>query len=208
MTGIKPHILAISVSALAIAGSSHAIAAEQPAAAATTVDETNPDIVVTAQRRSERLRDVPIAVTALTADTLNQANITNTTELAKVTPGLTLPLYVAYVLPSIRGISSSGTAQGDSPNVAIYIDGVYQAATASALGDLPDVQSVQVLKGPQGSLYGQNAAGGAIIVDTVLPGFDWKGKATYSYGNYNKKLAQGYISGPLTDTLAISLAGS
>lgn len=209
--GFRARIILMSASAIALAGAEQGQAAEQtppPETIATNDGAQTPDVVVTAQRRSERLRDVPIAITALTADALNKANITNTTELAKVTPGLTLPLYGAYVLPSIRGISSSGTSQGDSPNVAIYIDGVYQTATASVLGDLPDVQSVQVLKGPQGTLYGQNAAGGALIVDTILPGFDWKGKATLSYGNYDRKLAQGYISGPLTDTLAISLSGS
>lgn len=183
-------------------------AATAPAASASAAVVSPGEIVVTAQRRTEKLRDVPIAITALTPDALAKANITNTTELAKVTPGLSLPLYGAYVMPSIRGISSSGNAAGDAPNVAIYVDGVYQAANSSILGDLPDIQSVQVLKGPQGSLYGQNAAGGAIIIDTVSPSFTWKGKVTLSYGNHDDKFAQGYVAGPLTDTIAISLSGS
>ena len=166
------------------------------------------DIIVTAQRRDEKLRDVPISVTALNADMLSKAGVTNTIELAKVSPGVSLPFYGGFLQPSIRGISSSLAGLGDSPNVAIYIDGVYQASQSGALADLPDVDSVQVLKGPQGSLYGQNAAGGAIIINTIEPSFTLKGLLSASYGNFKDANLKGYVTGPLSEKLAVLLSGS
>lgn len=166
------------------------------------------DIVVTAQRRSELQRDVPISITVLNADQLASAGITNTTDLGRVTPGVALPYYGAFLLPSIRGISSNGSGIGDSPNVAMYVDGVYQASQSGMNIDLPDVQSVQVLKGPQGSLYGQNAAGGAIIIDTIAPSFTWAGKVAIGYGNANDMVAKGYVTGPLSQTLAMEASAA
>lgn len=165
------------------------------------------DIIVTAQRREERLRDVPISITALDQEILTDAGVTTTVDLARVTPGIALPFYGAFLLPSIRGISSSGAGLGDSPNVAVYVDGVYQASQSAQLADLPDVQSIQVLKGPQGSLYGQNAAGGAIIIDTVAPSFELGGRLVAGYGNYDDKTINGYVTGPLGPTVAVILSG-
>ena len=183
-------------------------AGEQRAAQADDAGTRTGDIIVTAQRRDEKLRDVPISVTALNADMLSKAGVTNTIELAKVSPGVTLPFYGAFLQPSIRGISSSLAGLGDSPNVSIYVDGVYQASQSGALADLPDVESVQVLKGPQGSLYGQNAAGGAIIINTVEPSFTLKGMLSASYGNFQDVNIKGFVSGPLSDKLAVSLSGA
>lgn len=166
------------------------------------------EIIVTAQRREEVQRNVPISITAINQDILTKSGITNTLELARVTPGLSLPLYGAWVLPSIRGISSSGAGLGEGSNVAVYIDGIYQASQVAQLADLPDVASVQVLKGPQGSLYGQNAAGGAIIIDTMNPSFVPTGRFTASYGNYNDMRVNGFASGPVTDVVAVALSAA
>lgn len=166
------------------------------------------DIVVTAQRRNERLRDVPITVTALDSQALTEAGVTNTLELAKLAPGVALPLYGAFVQPSIRGISSSGAGLGDSPNVAIYIDGVYQANQVAMTSDMPDAESVQILKGPQGSLYGQNAAGGAIIINTRSPSFTSTGNFTASYGRFNDVRLTSFVTTPVSDKVAISIAGA
>lgn len=166
------------------------------------------DIVVTAQRRSELARDVPISITALNAEMLDKAGVNNLQDLERVTPGLALPLYGGFLRPSIRGISSGVTSVGDSSNIAIYVDGVYQPTQTAAIVDMPDTQSVQVLKGPQGTLYGQNATGGAIIIDTVKPSFDLTGELVASYGNYNDIAAHGYVTGPLSEKIAVLVSGS
>jgi iron complex outermembrane recepter protein len=167
------------------------------------------EIVVTAQRRSERLRDVPISITALDQAKLVQSGVNNLVDLQRVTPGVQLPFYGSFLQPAIRGISSAGAGLGDSSNVAVYIDGIYQPSESGQLLDLPDVEEVEVLKGPQGTLYGQNAAGGAIIVNTISPSFDLKGRLSASYGNYDDKSFRGYVTGPIAgDKLAASIAAS
>src|SRR5262249_36596292 len=96
---------------------------------------------------------------------------------------------------------------GNSTNVAVYIDGVFQPNSASELVDLPDVEQIEVLKGPQGTYYGQNAAGGAIIIHSIEPSFKTQGKMSASYGNYNDMAFRGYVTGPISDTLAYEIAG-
>jgi iron complex outermembrane receptor protein len=167
------------------------------------------DVVVTAQRRSERLQDVPISITALSSEALDRSGVTSTQDLARVTPGLSFPVNGGYIQPTIRGISSEGSNIGDSSNVALYVDGVYQPAQASQLMDLPDVEHVEVLKGPQGTLYGQNAMGGAVIINTLAPSFTPTGKLSASYGDYNDVNLRGFVSGPLVgDAIAASLSAS
>ncbi len=166
------------------------------------------DIVVTAQRRSERLRDVPISITALNSEMLVKSGVNNTLDIARITPGLQLPLYGGFLQPSIRGINSAGAGLGDSSNVAVYVDGVYQPSESAQLMDLPDVQQIEVLKGPQGTLYGQNAAGGAITVTTVAPSFIPAGRISASYGRYDDKSLRAYVTGPISETIAVSVAGA
>ena len=208
-TYIEKLLCAASIAALGLAMPAFAQeSGNQRAAQADDGGTSTGDIIVTAQRRDEKLRDVPISVTALNADMLSKAGVTNTIELAKVSPGVSLPFYGGFLQPSIRGISSSLAGLGDSPNVAIYVDGVFQASQSGALADLPDVESVQVLKGPQGSLYGQNAAGGAIIINTMEPSFTLKGQLSASYGNFQDANVKGFVTGPLSDKLAISISGA
>jgi iron complex outermembrane receptor protein len=179
-----------------------------PSTAAAPAANKSDDIIVTAQRRNERLRDVPISITALTQETLEKSGVRSILDVARLTPGLQLTQYGLQIQPSIRGISSSGAGVGNATNVALYVDGVYQPNSASELVDLPDVEQVEVLKGPQGTYYGQNAAGGAIIVHSVDPTFKLQGKMSASYGNYNDMQVRGYVTGPLSDTLAVGIAGA
>jgi iron complex outermembrane receptor protein len=171
----------------------------QPAA---TVGE----LVVTAQRREERLRDVPLSITAATGETLERAGVTNSADLQKVTPGYMIYMYGGAPQPVIRGISSGGAGAGDSSNVAVYVDGVYMSTQASQLFDLPDIERVEILKGPQGTLFGRNAAGGAVRVITKSPSFTPTGTFSASYGSFNNLMTKGVVSGPITSQLAGSFA--
>lgn len=158
------------------------------------------DIIVTAQRRSEKLRDVPISVTALTPETLQSAGITNTRDLALVTPGLRVEAVGVYIQPSIRGITTTLTGVSADANVATYVDGVYQQTQLGSVFELPDVRQIEVLKGPQGTLFGRNATGGAILVNTLNPDVDViNGEVKGSYGSFGSYNASGYLSAPIID---------
>ena len=166
------------------------------------------EIIVTAQRRSERLQDVPMSITALSAEALERSGIANTADLARVTPGLTMGFFGNNLQPAIRGVTATGGTIGDTSAVPIYLDGVYQPHQLATLMELPDVKQIEVLKGPQGALYGQNATGGAIIVTTASPSFTPTGQLRASYGNYDDVNLRGFVSGPVTDSLAVSLAAA
>lgn len=203
MKAIRSTILAAS----ALAGSM--LFCATPAMAADDAkDDSKGDIIVTAQRRSENLINVPMSIAALTSDALSQAGVTSTADLARVVPGVAMTFYGSFLQPSVRGITSSGANLGENSNVAMYIDGIYQPQQIATLIDLPDVQQVEVLKGPQGALYGQNATGGAILVSSMAPSFTSTGKFSASYGNYNDFQLRGYVSAPLAKTLAVSLSGA
>ncbi|API59932.1 hypothetical protein BSL82_11935 [Tardibacter chloracetimidivorans] len=183
--------------------------AQSVANASPGLSENSNEIVVTAQRREERSRDVPISVTSLSAATLQQTNITSTIDLQKVTPGLVMARQNVFTQPAIRGISTDNLApMGENP-VAIYVDGVYQPSMQALTFDLPDVENVQVLKGPQGTLFGRNATGGAILITTKAPDLnEVTGRGKLAYGNFNEILAAGVVSVPIVqDRMALSLSG-
>ncbi len=169
---------------------------------------TDGEIIVTAQRRNESLTDVPMSIVAIDAQALAQSGIANTSDLARVVPGVAMTFFGSFLQPSVRGITSTGANLGENSNVAMYVDGIYQPQQIATLIDLPDVQQIEVLKGPQGALYGQNATGGAILVNSMAPSFTPTGKLSTSYGNYNEVQLRGYVSGPLSNTVAVSVSGS
>lgn len=197
----KTMAIGLPLASIMLALGQTAYADEAPAAKA------EGEIIVTAQRRSENLRDVPMAIAALSADQLSKSGISSTADLAKASPSVTIPQYGGFMQPSIRGISSAGASLGDNSNVAMYVDGIYQPQQIGTLITLPDVQQVEILKGPQGALYGQNATGGAILVSTLEPSSKLTGKFSAGYGNYNDVNLKGYISIPLSDNWAMSLSG-
>lgn len=178
--------------------------AEAPAA---TDENASDDIVVTATRRDERLQSVPIAVSAISGDQLQRTGITNTRELTQTMPALVFSRVNATFQPVIRGVGTRGTGGGDESNVAVYIDGVYQADTSSLAVDLLNVDRVEVLRGPQGTLFGRNSTGGLINVITSAPSHDGQLRALFRYGRFNERSAQIYATGGLSDTLTMSLSG-
>jgi iron complex outermembrane receptor protein len=166
------------------------------------------EIVVTAQRRAERLEDVPMAVTAITAESIANANILNLHEIGQVSAGTQVSYGGAFTQPSIRGVTTLTMGNGVENNVAIYIDGFYEASTTGINMELANLASIEVLKGPQGTLYGRNATGGAILINTLAPSETLTGRFDLSYATYNDKRASAYVSGPLGDNLRLGVAAA
>ncbi|MGE5500361.1 MAG: TonB-dependent receptor, partial [Ignavibacteriales bacterium] len=164
------------------------------------------EVIVTAQKREQNLQEVPITVTAATAQTLEAAVITNSRDLTLITPGLNFANNTSTGTPVIRGVATRGVGPGDEPSVPVYIDGVYQSSTHSGFFSFNNVERIEVLKGPQGTLFGRNAVGGAINIITYQPTFDFEGKADVSYGTDNEVQANVYLSGPLSEKLAANIA--
>ncbi len=164
------------------------------------------EIVVTAQKRSEHVEDVPIAITSVSGDTLARAGVNASSQLPQLVPALRIDYAGAFAQPTIRGIGSAAAGNGLSANVATYIDGFYVPSTLSNDFQLLGVTNVSVLKGPQGTLFGRNATGGAILVTTRDPSFQPTGELTASYGRFNHVTVNGYGSTGLTDKLAIDVS--
>jgi len=188
-------ILATSVAAIALTAGA-AAAQEAPADGASQVD----DVIVTARKREERLQDVPIAVTAVSGETLEREQINVIKDVAGLTPGLNISSdAVGRAFMSIRGV---GTTLIDTvqPGVGIFIDGIYQPNTSYLNNPVVDVERIEVLKGPQGTLFGNNTLGGAINVVTRAPTDTFTGRATASYaGPDNYQTIAGSISGPIIE---------
>ena len=173
---------------------------------ASTSDKDSNIIIVTAQKRAERLEEVPMSVSVVTGETLVNSGVTSLRDLSNVTSGFLLGSAGSTAQPALRGITTAinGNFEG---NIATYVDGVYQPAPISLNIDLPNIESVQVLKGPQGTFYGRNAAGGAILLTTATPSDTWTGKAEFTYASFNDRRGSAYISGPLVENVAVGVAG-
>jgi iron complex outermembrane receptor protein len=164
------------------------------------------EIVVTAQRRSENLQRVPIAVTAVSGEQIDAAAIKTTQDLPALVPGLTFPSDFDYALPHIRGVGNTAVAPGAENSVALYVDGVYYAAAIGSILSLNNVAQLEVLKGPQGTLFGRNATGGLIQIITKEPSATPQFEAEVGYGNYQTATLDAYATGGLTDHLAADVA--
>jgi iron complex outermembrane receptor protein len=186
-----------------------ASAAASPAAASTRTSVQAPaldTVVVSATRRAENLQDVPIAVSAFSGSDLAKAGINGISDLAQLTPGLNVGNRGTARTIFLRGVGSLGVSAGDEPSVATYIDGVYQSNPFTSAVKFNNVERVEVLKGPQGTLYGRNATGGLINIVTLDPRHDPSGSVELSYGNYDTRKVSAYGTAGLTDSLAADLA--
>lgn len=163
------------------------------------------EVVVKAQRRSQNLQKVPIAVVALSSDGLKAAAVTNTIELNVVTPGLTIRTGAGAFNPYIRGIGTSANIV-ENP-VALYVDGVYYPQQREGMRNFNDVEQIAVLKGPQGTLFGRNATAGVIQITTKKPRFEFEGNAGVSIDNYATLDGDIYVTGPISDKVAYSFSG-
>jgi iron complex outermembrane receptor protein len=164
------------------------------------------EITVTAQRRSENLQDVPIAVTVLTADALEKQGIDDVKLLATTVPGLTYTTDGGIGTPRIRGIGVAFAGAGNENSVSTYVDNVYYASAASSVLSFNNISQIAVLKGPQGTLFGRNATGGLIQITTRDPSQTFSGLADVTVGNLNTYGANLYVTGGLMEGLAADLA--
>jgi iron complex outermembrane receptor protein len=163
--------------------------------------------VVTAQRRTERQGDVPISITALNADQLATANVNQLSDTAKLTPGLRFDTQGPAMQPTIRGVGTAITTSGGGPNVGIYVDGFFQPNTYVSDFQLMRTKDIEVLKGPQGTLFGRNTTGGAILVSTADPSPETSGEVRASYGRFNAATLQAYGTTGVGHDVAVDLEG-
>lgn len=174
--------------------------------------EYEDEIIVTATKRQQTLQEVPVAVTVTTADTIEKARIQDIIDLQTVVPSLRVTQLqnTANTNFIIRGFGNGANNAGIEPSVGVFIDGVYRSRSAGALADLPNLERVEVLRGPQSTLFGKNASAGVISVVTAKPSYDTEGYVEASLGNFNLRSIKGYASTGLgdADTVALSIGGS
>jgi iron complex outermembrane recepter protein len=195
----------VAASAIALSGSAaFAQAAEEDSGGLA-------EITVVARKVTENLQDVPVAVTVLSGEDLEQKNIVRFQDIAAFTPGLYMRSgsnSPAGITVSLRGQFQNDTLATLDPSVGTYVDGVYWARAYGLNANMLDVSSVQVLKGPQGTLFGRNTTGGAVLINSNDPKLgDFTGKFSASYGRFNEIEATGVVNIPIGDKIAIRLAG-
>jgi iron complex outermembrane receptor protein len=166
------------------------------------------DIVVTAQRRSENLQKVPVTVNVVSASAVANYGIQTSQQLQTAVPGLIINKSQMNAAPFLRGVGANSGAAGLEMPVAIYMDGVYLPIAAANIFNLSSIDRIEVLKGPQGTLFGRNATGGVISIVTRDPSVQTRADFDVSYGNYDSWAANGYVGGALSDTVAADLVYS
>jgi len=183
--------------------------AESPVEAASTEPNEGEAIVVTAQGRRQVLQDVPIAVTAVGGEQMQNSGANDIRQLNQLAPSLLVSSTSTEANGSarIRGIGTVGDNPGLESSVAVFIDGVYRSRSGIGLSELGEIDHVEVLRGPQGTLFGRNASAGLIHIFSKKPSFVLGGYGEATIGNYDFRRLEGGVTGPLTDTLAFRLEG-
>jgi iron complex outermembrane receptor protein len=203
--------LLASLAALAMAP---ALAQTPPANATAQADEADAaddnTIIVTASKTAKTLQDTPISVSVTGKQAIETAQIRDALDLQTLVPSLRVSQLQSSANTNfiIRGFGNGANNAGIEPSVGVFIDGVYRSRSAAAIGDLPSLERVEVLRGPQSTLFGKNASAGVISIVTAEPKFNWGGQAELSYGNYNAIVAKAEVTGPISDKVAFSLAGN
>jgi iron complex outermembrane recepter protein len=210
-------IIAVIVSVVATAGlvvvapldihAQSAVSGESSLSAAPDQSGDLGEIVVTAQRRSEKMVDVPISVTALDANQLATANVQDLSGIAQLVPALRFDQQTFFYQPSIRGIGTGITTSGGGSNVGVYVDGFYSPNPVAADMQLLNITDIQVLKGPQGTLFGHNTTGGAILVTSAEPSMQTHAEATADYGSFDAQRYQAYATTGIADIAAVDIEG-
>ena len=196
MNRMNPLAIAISLAITATEGSAQAMLEE---------------VMVTATKRPESLQDIPVTVTVFNSETIQEAGINNAEDLAILTPSLNINSNLSpfNARMTIRGIGTAQTDPALEPSVGMFIDGVFLGRSGLGMSDLTDIERIEVLQGPQGTLYGKNTNAGAVVVITKAPNMEeFEGYLEASAGDFSMGEITGSASGPLSDTVAYRLSGS
>lgn len=207
MRRIQVTSVAAAVAAILATGQG-AQAGEATAAAGAEASTGIEEIVVTAQRREESIQDVPLSVQAFTGQTLVEAGVDSVLDLPRLAPNFNAMrgTQTANVRLSIRGVGASSNSAID-PSIGTFIDGVYVPRPGSLFGALNDISGAEVLRGPQGTLFGRNSTVGAVLLRSASPQDDFDASAELTYGNYNEQKFAGMLNAPIGDRFALRFAG-
>ena len=201
-------LFALSSASIALAVPSLAMAQDETAAQEGATEET-PEIVVTAQGRSQLLSDVPVAISAVNAETLQNSGANDIRQLNQVAPSLLVSSTGSEANGSarIRGIGTVGDNPGLESSVPVFIDGVYRSRSGIGLNELGEIDRVEVQRGPQGTLGGRNSSAGLISIYSKKPEFTFGGSGELTYGNYDFMRAASSITGPISEQVAFRVDG-
>ena len=168
------------------------------------------EVVVTATKRAESIQDVPMSASVVSGEVLERAEVRDLLDLQSVVPSLRVPQFQNSIQTNfvIRGFGNGANNPGIEPSVAVFVDGVYLSRSQARISDLPNIQQIEVLKGPQSTLYGKNASAGVISVTTKAPEFESRGSVEVGFGNYSQESVRAFYTGPLSDSVAFSLSGT
>lgn len=168
------------------------------------------EIIVTATKREQTLQEVPIAVSVVDDRAIEQSNVQDLFDLQTMVPSLRISQLQNSSQTNfiIRGFGNGANNPGIESSVGVFIDGVYRSRSAAAILDLPVLERVEILRGPQSTLFGKNVSAGAISITTKKPEFEWGGVAEASYGRFEEVIFRGSLTGPISDKLAFRLSGS
>ena len=181
-----------------------AMLTREAAAEPGSADTTNiTEVTVTARKRVERLQDVPISITAISGTEFNAKQYIGLLDVNQLAPSVAMQVATPHTTSiAIRGVGVNPASDGLESGVGVFIDGVYLGRPGMTVLDMIDIDSIGVLRGPQGTLFGKNTSEGAIVITTAAPSFTLSGAMQDTVGNYNYNQFQGFVTGPITDTLA------
>ncbi len=199
----------VAVAVTAVLAAAQAARADDAATNATVAPAAAiEEVMVTAQRREESIHDVPLSVQAFTGETLVNAGVTSVLDLPRLAPNFNAArgTQTANVRLTIRGVGAAGNSAID-PSIGTFMDGVYVPRAGSLFGTMNDISSAEVLRGPQGTLFGRNSTVGAVLLRSASPQQEWAGNAELQYGNYGEQRYSGMLNAPVGDKLAFRVAG-
>ncbi|WP_411292072.1 TonB-dependent receptor [Sphingorhabdus sp.] len=196
----------ISIASLSIGSAAFA----QDTTPQASEEEDSNVIIVTATKREQTLQEIPISVSVTSGETIERSQVRDLIDLQTLVPSLKVGQLQSSANTNfiIRGFGNGANNAGIEPSVGVFIDGVYRSRSAAQIGDLANIQRVEVLRGPQSTLFGKNASAGIISIVTKEPQFEFGGGVEVSYGNYDAMVVRGNVTGPIGDTLAVSVEGN